>query len=232
MLLLLVAGALLSLPAPAGDLAAARAAFCAGDWSEAATAASAIGGAEGHLLASLAWRVEGRYGRPDRAGRAEAYDESVRAAEAGLGAAPGDGRLRAALSSALARRCSLDPVRCVLEGRELVRAREELEAAVAASPEDPRLSAALGAWHARAGIAGVFAGADPELGRQLLAAAEAEVGDEVPLLFEMARAWRDLGERDRAIALFRRAAAVESDCAWEQAVQKRARAHHAELVGG
>ena len=217
--------------AAAGALEDAQAWFCEGEWRDAAVAAEAEGSVEGYLLASVGWRVHGRYGGLGKDGKEAAYGEAIEAAEEGLRIAPEDHRLRAALSSALARRCTLEPVKCVLENTELKRAREELEAALDGSPNDPAIRAALGAWHARAGVAGIFLGADAAKGRRLLDEAETEVGNDIPILFEMARAWKDLGDSGRAAALYRRVFELPASCVWEKEVQKRARGYFKEVSG-
>ena len=219
-------------PLAADSLAVARDAFCRGQWQEAAEAAETEGGTEGYFLASTAWRVHGRYGGHGKRAKEKIYGKAIEAAEEGLRISPEDHRLRAALSSGLARRCSLEPIRCLLENADLKRAREELEIALFHSPDNPFIRGALGAWHARAGVAGVFTGADTARGRSLLEEAEPDVGDDVPLLFEMARAWRDLGDRQRAAALYRKAFELPGNCAWEREVQKRARSHYNEVIGG
>ena len=214
-----------------GSLEDAQQRFCAGEWREAAADAESLGSADGYLLASVGWRVHGRYGGLKKRAREDAYERAIETAEKGLTIDSDDYRLRVALSSALARRCSLQPVRCVLENTDLKRAREELEAALASNPADPETRAALGAWHARAGVAGVFAGADVAEGKRLLEEAEPEVGENVPLLFEMARAWRDLGDRERAAIVYRKAFELPSECAWDREVQKRARSYYREISG-
>ena len=229
----LAAGAATSLGGAvmAGSLQDAQQKFCAGEWHVAAADAENDRSAAGYLLASVGWRVHGRYGRLKKGAREDAYDRAIHAAEQGLTIDSGDYRLRVALSSALARRCSLQPVRCVLENIDLKRARQELETALSTNPADPETRAALGAWHARAGVAGVFAGADVAEGRRLLEESEPEVGENIPLLFEMARAWRDLGDRERAASLYRKAFELPSDCAWDREIQKRARGYYKEVSG-
>ncbi len=218
-------------PLAADPLEAVRDAFCNGNWQEAAEAAEREGGTEGYLLASTAWRVHGRYGGLGKRDKEDIYGKAIKAAEEGLRIASADHRLRAALSSGLARRCSLEPIRCLLENEDLKRAREELETALAHSPDNPIIRGALGAWHARAGVAGVFTGADSARGRRLLEEAEPKVGEDIPLIFEMARAWRDLGDRQRAAALYRKAFELPANCAWEREIQKRARSHYDEVAG-
>ena len=126
----------------------------------------------------------------------------------------------------------MEPVKCVLENTELKRAREELEAALDGSPSDPSIRAALGAWHARAGVAGIFVGADAAKGRRLLDDAETEVGNDIPLLFEMARAWKDPGGQwPRGGAVSEGIRTPPLPCAWEKEVQKRARGYFKEVSG-
>ena len=210
----------------------AREMFCRGEWREAAQAAEELGSVDGFLLASVGWRVRGRYSETGTDGRKSNYDRAVEAAEAGLHLAPEDARLLAALSAALGRRCSLQPFRCLMEKNDLERAREALEAGLASSPDSPAMRAALGAWNARAGAAGFLTGGDMELGREFLEAAGPHINEDIPLLFEVARAWRELEEPERTAALYRQILALPSTCAWEQEVQKRARRHLDELEGG
>ncbi len=213
-------------------LEGARAAFCAGDWREAALASEAVGGPEGFLLASDSWRLHGRYGGVAEDGREAAYARAVEAADRGLAEAPKDSRLLVALSAALARRCSLNPFRCILDKEDLERSRRALEAAQAADPDNPAIRAFLGAWYVRAGAAGFLTGIRSADGRHLLLKAQPELDGNAPVLFEVARAWRDLGEKVRALEAFHMASEAPAECAWEKAVARRARQHFRELARG
>ena len=219
------------MPARAEGLAEAWSLFCAGEYEQADRVAAALGAPEGFELASRARRVHGRYIASSKGGRGDAYDRAIRLAERGVELAPDHPGLRLELAAALGRKCALRSIRCLFT-RQFDQARRELEVAAELAPGDVRATGYLGAWHARSSASGVIPGADEALGRRLMGTAEPEAADDTALLFELGRAWQDLGELENAARLYEAAMATDSPCAHDAALRGRAGSYLANLSGG
>lgn len=211
----------------------AQAAFCSGNWQLAAERAAADPAAEARLLASVAWRLHGRYGGVGRSERGAAYDRAVREAERGLEREPGSAALRLALAAALGRRCSHRRIRCYFDRSDADRGVELLEEVLRIEeetrPEWQAAAASLGAFLVRVSVVGMASAADRERGAMLMNAAEAAGNASPAARFEMARAWQDAGKPDQAARLLREIVEAEAVCAWEQELQSRARARLADM---
>ena len=216
-----------SVPAPAGDLETAQRLFHDGDFLAAAEKAAPLGTAESYAVAIRSLLVHGRY-RAEEGQRLATYERAIQLFEAALEIYPEDPELFVLAAAILGRYGKEIGPREALKQHLFRRGREMLEKAVALAPDLGTAVGGLGSWHGRLlGEGGFFARtltrADSDTGRELLERAEPLAGEDVALLFAMARGWSGLGENERARRLLARAIASPASDAYSELVRDRAR---------
>lgn len=215
-------------PVSADSLTASQRLFDDGKFLLAGELATQCDCVSGYALAARSLTAHARFQLPEDE-RGPVLERAVALAEAGLAIGPDDPEMLVAAATAIGRYGRvLGTLRSLNDG-VVERGRQLLEAALAADPTYPPAIAGLGAWHGRiAGKGGNLAnalfnlGVDRELGIRLMEQAEPLVADNVPILFELARAWRDLGEDERARQLLEQAVAVEVNDAYSEIFRGRA----------
>lgn len=211
----------------------AQDAYDAGDWAYAQSLATEAADANSLALASQAALTPLLLGDTRDADRLEKRDRARAAgelAQAALDLDPELSRAHLALAAALSYEARYtNPLTAAL-ARLPQRARTHVERAVELAPSDPWAQALLGAWHLeivrRAGERTFGADSETGLQRYRAAAAIADTPD-IPYFFALALLARDAETHgEEAITLLDRAAAMETDAAFETAV----RADAAELL--
>lgn len=167
----------------------------------------------------------------------ELYRRAVALSEEAMARWPESARLLVLAARALGRYGdSIGNVQA-FEEKVGVRARDYLRAALEIDPANIEAQAGLGAWHARlAGEGGFLAellfGASESTGRNLMESAEPGLLENTALLYELARAWRSIGETEHAGRLAERAIAIDEPGVFAEYYRDRARRLLEKIEGG
>ena len=209
--------------------------FRAGAFLEAHDTAIVFGTPEGHALAIQSLTAHGLFQRRKEERRA-VYARAVTLSEQALKRWPKNADLMVEAARALGRYGDSVGNLVAFEESIGIRARDYLVTALELVPDHAEATAALGAWHARlVGEGGILAavlfGASAAKGRELMARAEPQLLENVPLLYELARAWRSIGDTAHARRLLELANAAENRGVYVEYHRKRVRKLLEDLQG-
>jgi len=230
-----LASAILPAGAMGADLAAAKQLYHDGQFLEAANAARSLGGKQGYILYMRSVVAHGRYNAPE-AEREAIFGQAWTIAREAMEMYPDDPEILIQTAAVLGRYGSAIGTRRALERDYINRVGAILERAVALDPDNAEAIGALGTWHARligegGFLAAMLSSAKRDEGITLLSRAEGLVGDNLPLLYTMARGWRALEMEERALKLLERALALPKSDAYSNLVRERAERLAARLGG-
>lgn len=221
-------------PVWADALDEARRLFHEGAFAAASEAAQPAGTVEAYRIAILGLITHGRYHAAE-AERPGFYERALVLAEEARAAFPQEPYILVLSAHVLGRYGKAIGARKALGEGLFRQGREFLEEALRIAPEFGPALGGLGSWHGRLIGEGGFLAlllteADPDTGRELLERAEPLAGNDVALLFSMARGWDGLGDTARARSLLARALAVPAEGAYAQLIQERVRRMDARLA--
>lgn len=238
----LVAAALLAaptaLPAAAGSLEAARAAWSEGRFVEAADLAEAAGGGEGLAFAAESLAVQAYFAAPEAA-RPALFERALALAARAVEAEPDAAFTHVAAARAMGRHGQTLTTGEARDRGYGTKIRDTLERALELEPDSAQAMTGLAVWHARiVSVLGSFLGRITYGARESTAhelferALKGAPGEKAPL-YEYAHALRLLeGDMDRARDLLRQALALPAKNAYQRIVDERAAALLAEIEAG
>ncbi|MCY3672472.1 MAG: hypothetical protein OXH14_15545 [Alphaproteobacteria bacterium] len=230
--------ALTAVPAAAGPLDGARAAWSEGRFLEAADMAEETGGPEGLAFAAESLVLQASYLAAEQ-DRPALFERALALAMRAVEAAPDEAYAHIAAARVMGRHGQTLSTSEASDRGYAGKIRDSLERALELKPASVKAMTGLAIWHARVvEVAGSFLarityGAREKSVHELFGRVfEAAPGEKVPL-FEYARALRMLdGDMDRARDLLRQAMALPAKNAYQRIVDERAAKLLAEIEAG
>ena len=227
--------ALTTLPAAAGSLDAARAAWSEGRFVEAADLAEAAGGANGLAFAAESLAVQAYFVAPT-ADRPALFERALALVARAVEAEPDAAFTHMAAARVMGRHGQTLTTGEAQDRGYGTKIRDTLERALELKPDSVQAMTGLAAWNARVvSVLGSFLGRITYGARESTAhelfdrALKGAPGEKVPL-YEYARALRMLeGDMDRAKDLLQQALALPAKNAYQRIIDERAAALLAEI---